>query len=167
MGNFKRNLIQGASGFLGGYAAGGFWGGVTGGATAAATGGKAKPLKSIAIGAGSGLVGGTVAQRLGYQGGVTRVGPYSFRPLSSRLLSSLSPGGPVKSPGQKSISDKKVSLPRFGKAPSLDVTRPVFVPIGDPGVGPSPDGPLYASAGGLNTDLLLLAGGALFLAQSM
>jgi len=183
MASFRRTLIKSLSGFAGGFGSGGYAGGITGAIAAGATGGKAKPLKSAAIGAGSGFVGGTIAQRLGYQGGITRVGPYSFRPLSSRFLASISPGGPVKSAGsskkvvKKSVSDKAVTIPRFGRAPSLNVpTIPVPVSIaGLPGGGVPVDntgagGPVLAGAmSGPNTTIMpivLLAGGALLLAQS-
>lgn len=86
MANFKRTAIKFGSGFLGGLATGGWAGAFTGGTVAAVTGGKAKPLKSAAIGAGAGFVGGYAARQLNIQNETTRIGNYSFKPLSSKAF---------------------------------------------------------------------------------
>ena len=85
--NFKRSAIKFGSGFLSGLATGGWTGAFTGGTAAAVTGGKAKPLKSALIGGGVGFASGVAAEKLGYQGPVTRIGALSFSPLSSQALS--------------------------------------------------------------------------------
>lgn len=86
MANIKRTLTKFGSGFLGGFSTGGWAGGFTGGTVAAMTGGKAKPLKSAAIGAGSGFLGGFIAQKFGWQSDTTSIGGYTFKPLSSRAV---------------------------------------------------------------------------------
>lgn len=86
MANFKRTATKFGSGFLGGFLTGGWYGGFAGGATAALVGGKAKPLKSMAYGAGSGFVAGYGARYLNLQDDTAKIAGYSYKPLSSRAF---------------------------------------------------------------------------------
>lgn len=116
--NFKRTLTKFGAGFLGGLSTGGWAGGFTGGTVAAFTGGKAKPLKSAAIGAGSGFIGGYTAQKMGWQGDTTSIGGYTFKPLSSRAIDWLG--------GSKTLAANGVTGPAKPGAPILPNIADVF-----------------------------------------
>ncbi len=77
---FKRTAIKIGSGAAAGFLSGGLWGAIAGGAAAGATGGKAKPLKSAAIGAGAGFLTGYAAESLSLKGSGKVAG---YTPLSS------------------------------------------------------------------------------------
>lgn len=86
MSNYKRTATKFGSGFVGGFLTGGWYGGFAGGTTAALVGGKAKPLKSMAYGAGSGFIAGYGARYLNLQDDTAKIGSYSYKPLSSRAF---------------------------------------------------------------------------------
>ncbi|MBI5970575.1 MAG: hypothetical protein HY884_05420 [Deltaproteobacteria bacterium] len=77
---WKRTVIKTGSGAAAGFLSGGIWGAIAGGVAAGATGGKAKPLKSAAIGAGAGFLGGYAAESAGIKGSGKVAG---YTPLSS------------------------------------------------------------------------------------
>lgn len=94
MAKAKDVLKKFALGFVGGMPSGGWAGGFTGGAAAAVTGGAFKPLKSAAIGAGAGFVGGYVARSMDWQGDTTSIGGLNFKPLSTTAFNFLNAAKP-------------------------------------------------------------------------
>lgn len=75
-----------------GFATGGIGGALLAGGVSTLQRGKYRPLQSIATGAIGGFAGGVVAQKLGLQGATTKIGGFSFRPLSSRAIDWWSAG---------------------------------------------------------------------------
>ncbi|MBW7956538.1 MAG: hypothetical protein H3C68_01480 [Deltaproteobacteria bacterium] len=94
MAKAKDVLRKFALGFVGGMPTGGWAGGFTGGTAAAVTGGEFKPLKSAAIGAGAGFVGGYLARSLDWQGDTTSIGGLTYKPLSSTAFNFLNAAKP-------------------------------------------------------------------------
>lgn len=181
MAKLKNIAIKFGSGFLGGFSTGGWAGGFTGGTVAAATGGKAKPLKSMAIGAGSGFVGGYAARSLNLQNDTTRIGNYSFRPLSSKAFNYMNPakepqywsdvtgvkGGPMSSNKPSPFDALLTAAPALiaggGEMP-IDYS-PMMTSDGFPGYTGGGEGGFGPQPGGQESDWmpLVLLGGAVLL----
>lgn len=166
MANLKRTLTKFGAGFLGGFSSGGWAGGFTGGTVAAMTGGKAKPLKSAAIGAGAGFLGGFTAQKLGWQGDTTSIGGYTFKPLSSRAVDWFGQSKTLTANGVTGAGSPGVpALPNIADVLGGGQAIPAELP---PGSGPVGNYPLASdyqegAQGGGGWLPVAVAAGAVFL----
>jgi hypothetical protein len=148
---WKRSLTKLAAGMLGGYYSGGKTGAVIGGGIAAFTGGKNKPLKSFLIGAGTGYLGRTVSNKMGYTTPTPTAASKSVSWLGKLFAA------PQGAPVAEGIATPPI-LPSFGFGGEGEAEqRGLYYP------GMNAPGEFEQGQGGGIVPLLLLGGAILFL----